>query len=494
MSDVGNCYFYLEQYDSALKYYNYSFANSSASNNTLGYAFSYNNIGLVYFKKGEYGKALNNYYTALNYYYKLGMLQGITNCLDNICKTYIAKKDYANALKEANLALRYAFQLKDRGLAYIIYIDLSNVYAGKRDFEKAYFYQKVITSYADSIYGASKASSDAALQARLSVLQKENENKLLRLEQAKQTIQLKQKNFETLIIGIFLILAISVVIYFFWNSRQRAGAMNLLRQQHDVIENKNNELDDLNTKLQSQKSELEEINHLKDKLFSIISHDIRSPLVSFSSFLSFLESDELSEDTIKELNQEMTERLNLTLNFVDNLIEWAQSQMHGGNTIPENVNLNMIADEIRKLCTHQADLKGIKIANDIPANINVYTNAGMIKMVLRNLISNAIKFSAKDDVVTITADEKNGTVNICVKDTGVGMKPEIMNQLFLGKTTSRLGTAQEKGSGLGLTLCKEFLEKYHGTMTVTSEEGVGSTFCFRIPAIHKLQPVQESIV
>ena len=190
----------------------------------------------------------------------------------------------------------------------------------------------------------------------------------------------------------------------------------------------------------------------------------------------------------------MHERLNLTLNFVDNLIEWAQSQMHGGNTIPENVNLNMIADEIRKLCTHQADLKGIKIANDIPANINVYTNAGMIKMVLRNLVSNAIKFSSKDDVVTIVADEKNGTVNICVKDTGVGMKPEVMNKLFLGKTTSRLGTAQEKGSGLGLTLCKEFLEKYHGTMTVTSEEGVGSTFCFRIPAIHKLQPLQETTV
>ena len=485
LSDIGNCYYYLNELDSALQFYNASLATSIQQNNNLGYGYGYNNIGLVYFKKDKYETALKYYDTALSYYYKMNSRVGITNCLDNICKTYLAKKDFDKAFRQAQIALAYVLPLHDKNLAYMIYNDLSTASAGQKNFEKAFFYQKIITAYADSIYGASKASSDAALQARLSILQKENENKLLRLEQTKQNIQLKQKNLVSIVIGIFLVLAIGAVIYFIRNAKLRYEAMQLLQKQNDVIEKNNHELDHLNSRLQSQKHELEEINLLKDKLFSIISHDIRSPLVSFSAYLSFLQAGEIPEDSIKALNNEVMERLNLTLNFVDNLIEWAQGQIQGTNRISELINLKHTCDEMLGFYQPQADMKNIKLINTVSPNINVYTNAGMVKMILRNLISNAIKFSFKDSSINISAETDEHFVIIHVADTGIGMREEDLAQLFSGKNYSRMGTSNEKGSGLGLTLCKEFLQKNNGTMWVDSEENKGSTFSFKIPISDK---------
>ena len=483
LSDIGNCYFYLKQYDSALGYYIKSNNVNKANFNALGLGYSYNNIGLVYFKKAQYDTALKNYFIALDFYYKEGNAQGIANCLDNICKAYIAKKDYNNALKQAETALPYAFKLKDKYIAYMIYKDLSNVYEGKKDYKKAFEYQKILTAYSDSVYGMSKATSDATLQAHLAVLQKEDENQLLRIEKTKQDSEIKQQNYITILIGTFLALALGAVVYFIWNSREKARAYEVMSHQNDMIEAKNEELDKLNGQLIHQKEELETVNQFKDKLFSIISHDFRSPLVALSSYLMFLQSEDFPKEAAKELSGEMIERVNLTLTFVDNLIEWAQSQIYGVNTSYEKVNIKDVTNEMMLLYKHQSASKGVHLINNVQDTLNVYMNSGMIKMVLRNLISNSIKYSSLGDKVMVYAEEQANQTVITVEDTGSGMNKKTLNELFSPNTISQHGTAWEKGSGLGLILCKEFLEKYGGKIWVNSTEGQGSTFSFSIPNI-----------
>jgi len=232
--------------------------------------------------------------------------------------------------------------------------------------------------------------------------------------------------------------------------------------------------------LEYQKEELTKLNQLKDQMFSIVSHDFRSPLNSLKGALSLYTQGIVSHEDMKSMAAGLTEKLNTTSSMLDNLLNWAKNQLQGIQIKPEIFNLCELANENIELIRPMAEKKQILIRCDFDETLKVFADKEMIKLVLRNLISNAVKFSEKGDRVWMKVYEKGDQMIISVNDQGMGMSEEQVKNIFTSSASSTLGTANEKGMGLGLILCKEFIEKNGGTIWLESEEGKGSSFQFSL--------------
>jgi PAS domain S-box-containing protein len=248
----------------------------------------------------------------------------------------------------------------------------------------------------------------------------------------------------------------------------------------DINERKKDELI-----IRQQNIQLRELNAAKDKFFSIIAHDLRSP---FQVFLGLTKSlaEEANDYTIEELNQignDLNQLANNLFGLLKNLLEWAQMQKGSMSFQPNIFSLSDQIAENVQILKRRGEQKGITIINTISGSLQVYADEKMINSVLLNLLSNAIKFTHKNGTVTISAlKTDDDLVKIAVSDTGIGIEKNMGDKLFkIGEKTNRTGTDGELSSGLGLLLCKEFVEKNGGTIWVESEEGKGSTFSFTIP-------------
>ena len=230
--------------------------------------------------------------------------------------------------------------------------------------------------------------------------------------------------------------------------------------------------------------DLIKLNSEKDKFFSIIAHDLRSPFNTFLGFTEMMVTD-LNKMSLSEL-QKIAGMLNNSaknlFGLLTNLLEWSIMQRGVTEFNPKNIPVADFINDSIDLYTEQARLKEIEIDINIPENVTVFVDNNMMKTVIRNLLSNALKFSNSGGKIIISAVvSENNTVEIKVKDSGIGMDKDLINDLFkIDKKTSRKGTNNEPSTGLGLYLCKEYVEKQNGKITVLSEEGKGSEFVFSL--------------
>ena len=229
---------------------------------------------------------------------------------------------------------------------------------------------------------------------------------------------------------------------------------------------------------------LKELNATKDKLFSIIAHDLRSP---FNTILGY--SEELIE-TSKENNSSDSEKFSSiinvsaknTLTLLDNLLNWTNSQIGQSIFNPQRINLTSEIKEILEIIKPTAKIKNISINCVQSYDIEVFADANMLKTILRNLVCNAIKFTNINGEINLSAKQNQGEIEITVSDNGVGINKDVIDNLFkIDSNFTSKGTQEEKGSGLGLILCKEFVEKHGGKIWVESEKGKGSDFKFTLP-------------
>lgn len=236
--------------------------------------------------------------------------------------------------------------------------------------------------------------------------------------------------------------------------------------------------------LKESENQLRELNATKDKLFSIIAHDLRSPFNCILGYAEFLLEDVKAYDS-PELENSLGIIRSLsenTLVLLDNLLNWAKSQTGQINFNPEKLIISDIVLKIIELKKLPADAKNISLNYSSLAELEVQADKNMLSTILRNLISNAIKFTNVNGKINITASQNNNFIEIIVSDNGIGMNKEIRNNIFsLETNTTSIGTANEKGSGLGLIICKEFVEKHGGKIWVESKEGKGSNFIFTLP-------------
>lgn len=261
--------------------------------------------------------------------------------------------------------------------------------------------------------------------------------------------------------------------------KNNQGEVEIFGVSRNITERKKVELE-----LQQSEAILKELNITKDKFFSIIAHDLRNPFTTIIGFSEMLrdEAGELDPATITEYAGIIGRSANQTLQLLENLLDWARMQQGRINFGPKKLNLSRISNHAIDIIKETAKNKGISFSNTIPGALWINADENMITTALRNLVSNAVKFSYRGGIVEISASVSSGKVTVSVKDSGVGISAKRLNELFtLDKSESDLGTEREKGTGLGLILCKEFIEKHGGTLGVESEEGKGSTFYFTLP-------------
>lgn len=287
----------------------------------------------------------------------------------------------------------------------------------------------------------------------------------------------KLKLISYLLIAAFItVLTVLLLIYL--------KRKNTIKYNHE-LEEKNEQIQLQNEAILAQTQHLEEINKSKDRLFSIVSHDLKDSISSIKGFLDLLKEDSISREEFNELIPELSDNANNASLLLYNLLNWSKSQMQNLEPNPELFNIQEVFHNKMGLVEPKIEQKRIVLIDESQRDF-VYADKSMIEIVVQNLLTNAVKFSKVGDIITISNNDQNGKSLICVEDTGVGMSKENLGKLFKGSGYTTVGTKNEKGTGLGLTICKELVELNHGRIWAESTQNAGSKFYVELP---KAKPV-----
>ena len=278
-----------------------------------------------------------------------------------------------------------------------------------------------------------------------------------------------QKNTQLLFYGLIAGLVFLAVLLIF----------SYLKSSKDSKDIKS--LSKTNKELTLRNGQLEEVNQVKDKLFSIVSHDLKDSISSIKAFLDLLKDDGITKEEFNQLIPELSENANNASSLLFNLLNWSKSQMQNLQPKPELFNIQEVFHIKMSLIEKKVEDKGIILIDESKREF-VYADRSMLEIVIQNLITNAVKFTGKGDVITISNQDYNGKVLICVEDTGIGISEENIKKLFNAKKNfTTIGTENEKGTGLGLTICKDLVELNKGRIWVESTPNIGSKFFIELP-------------
>jgi len=270
-----------------------------------------------------------------------------------------------------------------------------------------------------------------------------------------------------------------------------------LEKQRDSLANKHEELASQQSKILDQRDNLEELNQVKDRIFSIIAHDLRSPLNSLQSILSLFQKEtDLTPDQFKELINKVGVKVQNVSTLLNNLLYWAMSQMDAKYTMkPKYLQVRPFVQETWQLFDEAAQEKSIKMDSKIPKELPpLLADEDALRLVLRNLVANSIKFTHPHGKVQLTASHIPGALQIKIEDTGIGMTRDQINQVKAGTVSqSVLGTRNEKGTGLGLLITKEFLERNGGTIHFHSTPGEGTCVSVTFPLAPEQHPMAADL-
>lgn len=291
--------------------------------------------------------------------------------------------------------------------------------------------------------------------------------------------------------GVYVFNQVLAIIFIFYGlfliKKENTGYQRLLINKNDELQQNNIEIEQQKaeiaqkaSQLEEQKVQLENLNSLKTKLFSIISHDLKGPMYALRNLFQEMQQSDLPAAEVKEMLPDVVTDLNNTTGLMENILHWAKSQMRSNTIIPQDFDVSKAFQEVLRPLRLSANAKNITVVNEMPEEAMVYADKDMICLVFRNLINNAIKFTRNNGKIIVTAKQDDRSLQIFIKDNGVGIEKKQMGKLF-NEFYSHIGTDNESGTGLGLILCKEFVEKNGGTIDVQSEKNNGSTFSFTIP-------------
>ena len=248
-----------------------------------------------------------------------------------------------------------------------------------------------------------------------------------------------------------------------------------------TLQEKNDEIEKQKAEIEENAKELVELNSLKNKLFSVIAHDLKSPMYALRNLFSQMQQQDMPLKEIKSMIPDVVNDLNYTTGLMENLLQWAKSQMQSGSINPQPIDTTSIIHDVINTLHLQATSKKIIIKNKVKKTMVAYADPDMVQLVLRNLVSNAIKFTPQNGQITICADEQGSFITIGVEDTGIGITEDEIAKINDNSYYTTKGTSSEAGTGLGLMLCKEFINKNGGSLHISSVPRKGSKFSFTLP-------------
>lgn len=520
---IGFCYdnlgvvrFNQKQFDDALKYFNKAKGYFEKANHQEGLSYVYNHISWVLVEKKQYTSALDYIQEALFIRRKIkASPEQISNTLGDVAIVEVALKKYTAAkialeesitlaqkinnpisLSKHQLALASLYLINDQPekaleIAKSSYqiarvandrlqrmncaSTLAKIYEKQQKHNLAYLYLVEQYTLKDSLFNEEINNKTANLEAKYEFDLKERQ--LIEFQKRKELENQRNLDLERFFSSLLIaaLLFVGVLAYFIYQKNKQDKFIN-----EELVQN-NAKISRQNQEIQVQTAQLAENNRIKDRLFSIISHDLRSPVVGLVGSLDLMNEGLLSEAEFRNMLPDLAHNINSIQSLLDNLLAWARTQMKGIAILPEAFHIRELLDEKSNMFKKQIQAKEINIVNHIEADLQVLADKNMIDLVARNLLSNAIKFSRQGGTITLTSTRQKGYSQICIADNGIGISAENLNKLFDAQTVSTKGTAGEMGTGLGLLLSKEFIEQNGGKIWGESIIGEGSTFCFTIP-------------
>ncbi len=504
--NVGTVFKDLGQYDIALQHFDVARKIGERIKDDDGLAYMLDEKGEVYLKKKDYEQArqylnralevirqrelsilehrtlskyatlsaeLGNHDAAIKYYDSAYAIHkrnsnefGLAEVDLGKSKVYLASGRFKEAESLLLSASETAHALHATKLETESFKLLSELAEAKGDFKSALKYFKAHKVLEDSIVSQEMVQRLYQSQLKFATETKDSEIASLTRTTAEQDVILKRQEllFNILVVVAALTAVLLISIY---RSGQRRIRINRLLMEHQA-------------EIKKRSVELEQLNQVKDKFFSIISHDLRSPMNALTGILDLAEKKHLTPEEFNVLTKELRVQFNHTKTLINNLLDWTLLQMDKLKIHEDRIDLQRLVADNFKLFEAQQP-KNMQLKNEIPNGLFALADLNMVNLVFRNLIYNAIKFTEAGGLVTVRAEAKNGMVEVSIADNGVGIAPDVQKILF-EKTSgySTRGTANEKGTGLGLILCKEFVERNGGTIWLQSEVGKGSTFYFTL--------------
>jgi signal transduction histidine kinase len=441
-------------------------------------SIAYGNIGLLYNEDGSFNKALEYYQLSLAMKLKLGDKHSIMISHINIAGANFHLGQQSLALNHLNKAISIGTKLGAKRELIDAYEMLATLYEQRGDFTNAYIARTHQVALNDSVFGQDQMKYLADVEKKNAYNQLESENKILRQQSIIDRLKIENNRFIRyyLLIGLaFAIVLIGLLVY---QSTER-------HKNSRRLDEANQQLVAINEQLKLSEGKLAESNNSKDQFFSIISHDLRNPLASMVSFVRIMKRDydSLLLEERQSLIDEFEKIVNRTGNLLENLLMWSRSQTGRLSYNPSRFEAHYIIDE--NIDLHEASIKTKQIKIIVtPSNQStiVFSDINMLNTVIRNLMSNAVKFTPLGGMIEVGFRTDGNECVFFVKDSGIGIEKKQQEQLFsLGQAHIRTGTASEKGSGLGLVLCKDFVEKNKGRIWLESVPNSGTTFYFSIP-------------
>ena len=481
---LGNSNQKLGKPKQSMAYYKQSLAIREKIGDISGIALSNWGIGQVYHNEKNYQKAEQYFKLALKRNESVKNPYQETAFLLSLGYNYLEQKNYKEAEKTGQLALDKSYESKSKGQTSQALKLLVEISTAQNKFEEALKLQTNYIEVKDSL-NENKVKEGVIIND-LNRINSDNKN----LQRSNKRITAKNSDY-AIAIGIITFLLIVVIVllvlYYKRNAEKKASNFQLQKQKQEIAE-VNEELSVLNEEIlkqmnivSSQNFELEKLNAVKNKFFSIVSHDLRSPLNNLKMLFELYHKGELNKKELNDLLVKLGDTIYSTAGFLDNLLEWAKSQLEGININPDNFKLLTIVEENLSLVDSQVKAKNIKIENKITENINVYADPNMINIVIRNILSNAVKFCTADDLISFDAKIVGNEILLRISDTGRGMDEEKKNNLFTLSHQTSIGTSGEKGYQIGLILCKDMIMQNGGKITVDSKLGEGTTFLINLP-------------
>lgn len=480
-NNMGQLFNENKMIDSALIYYSLSLEIKRKIHDLRGIGNTLNNMGMIYFDKKQNEKATELFEEALQIRAELGDRFGLSSTLNNLANLYYSEKKYPKAIEFFRKSLEIADSEKLNVMKQRNYTGLAGLYDETGRKEDALKYYKLLNAIKDSIYkeDLNKQLGDLTLKYQNEKSKKENE--ILTHENQIQELELKVADTRQIILFVVIMLLVAGGIVVFMIMKNRSN--HLLNEQ---LQQLNRELE---MKVAQRTAELENSNKSKDQLFSIIAHDLKSPFNSLLGLTELLSEsfESLTEEEKKEFIKYTRESVENLYRLLENLLNWSITQTGKLRLNAEPLEMGLLINDTLSLL-HQQIIKKQLITNiELESDEMAFADQETVKTILRNLITNAIKFTPAGGKITIkyrlNENFRNGKmVEITVSDNGVGISSENQELLFKNPQLIKTqGTSYEKGTGLGLILCKDFVEKNNGQISVLSEPGKGSSFTFSLP-------------
>jgi signal transduction histidine kinase len=387
--------------------------------------------------------------------------------------------DHFNKTDTAIMYLNKSFQINEgiRNLLTLIkgHDLLADIYLKQKNTELAVEQLKLSSLYKDTLYTVDKNGHIEEMQTLYELEAKDKTIQLLGQENllTEQQVKTQQGYLILLIVGIIVLGAFIIVLYQLKRTQSKAN---------EELTSKNFAIEHQKEEIHAQAENLQQLNQLKSKLFSVISHDLRGPISNLHAVLELVTKKALDPQEFLILSEKLKGNLKVTQRTLENLLNWSLSQMEGIKTTPKAFALSSMIHEVYHLLKESADRKHIHIDLDVSGATTVHADPNQVQLILRNLIHNAIKFSHANSQVRISSESNSSECTVRIKDFGTGMSAEEISIILHSQQHfTKKGTKNETGTGLGLILCKEFIHRNGGSLTIESKPEEGTEVSFTLP-------------